>query len=103
MNLFKTIRFGLLLILFIVFITLTFVSFKMVISGEENGHGGTSPLGEGAFNFFRFPIHSLFNVKAGDSLYFWGFLINSAFYAFIVERILYLFKRKDVKRSTSRG
>jgi hypothetical protein len=56
MNYFKTIRFGLLLILFILFIGLTFLSFKMVISAEEGGHGGSaSTFGEAAFNFFGFP------------------------------------------------
>lgn len=98
MNIFKTVKFGLLLLLFIVIIGLTFLSFKLVLASEGKPAGS---FGEGAFKFFQFPTHYLFNIKAGDPFYFGGFILNSIIYAFIIERIIYFTRRKEVKKRTS--
>jgi len=99
MKLFRTINFRLLFLLSIIFFGLAFLSFKLVLASEGKPAGS---FGEGAFKFFQFPTHYLFNLKAGDTFYFGGFILNSIIYAFIIERTIYYSRKKPAKKTSPR-
>ena len=95
-NFFKNINFKIFFTAFIVLIILVFLSF-FCAGAEDEGTLGESLIGLiGAKSFFvfRFPTHTLFwgIVKDSFLLYVLGLIINSAFYAFLIERIIYLAK-----------
>ena len=83
---------------------LTFLSF-IAFAAFDEGTIGTNPIWivlAKSFYIFRFPFHNIFwplmikNDFNFSKFFFLGLFLNSLLYALLVERLLYLIKRKKV-------
>ena len=83
---------------------LTFLSF-IAFAAFDEGTIGTNPIWivlAKSFYIFRFPFHNIFwplmikNDFNFSKFFFLGLFLNSLLYALLVERLLYLIKRKRV-------
>ena len=87
-----------------VFSILTIVSFLGAWSYDEGHHGTADIIENDIFSVMRFPTHTLlWNFISKDAViaiaYPVGLLVNIVFYAFLCERIFYLFMK--MKRVTT--
>ena len=91
----------------ILFIATIFFGLLMALSfigvfAEDEGTFGTNiiyTIFAKLFNILRFPTHTLFwnyISRFGATIYILGLFINSMFYGFATERIIYLLKTKKM-------
>lgn len=85
------------LILLIVLITLTIVSFCSAYAYDEGNYSDNLLINILAhvFQVLRFPTHILFKntINKNQSLYFGGLIINCIFYAVLIEKINKLYRK----------
>jgi hypothetical protein len=95
----KKINISLIIVLAIPIGLLTFLSMFCYWGVEEGTSNEVTYYIGYSFNVFRFPSHNiLWNFMTSDSggrfivTFFFGLLFNTLFYAFLIERIISLFK-----------
>jgi hypothetical protein len=89
----RNIKLKVLIPAFLVIGLLTILTLFSAWANEEGtlGNNILEFLGAKLFNIFRFPTHVMFwNACDSSILFFLGLMINSLFYALIIERLIYL-------------
>ena len=94
-----TVNVGLLAVFAFLLGLLTFISFLCAFAVDEGtaGHNFVVFLAAKLFLVLRFPIHILFwgVIQNTSPLFLGGLFINVLFNAFLLERLIYLIKKKN--------